>query len=192
MQATTFVFQNRYQGSCRVSRPRTASRARRAHSRATFHPRLLRPFRLCASCPSFCRTIDALWWEHTSLRIHQLPCIGEVCRLPLKLFSTWRAREEDPALRTSHEPETTTSRHASREQHHHAISQASRPNPQAVTLCDAQGSRVHQQHRSYKEKREKEQTPRCLLSLHVACGVCNEVWWRPYTTNLPPPFHKMS
>ena len=36
----------------------------------------------------------------------------------------------------------------------------------------------------------KRKTPRCLLSLHVACGVCNEVWWRPCPTNLPPPFHK--
>ena len=35
----------------------------------------------------------------------------------------------------------------------------------------------------------REKTPKCLLSLHVACGVCNEVWWRPHPTNLPPPPH---
>ena len=33
----------------------------------------------------------------------------------------------------------------------------------------------------------KKKTLRCLLSLHVSRGACNEVWWRPYPTNLPPP-----
>ena len=27
------------------------------------------------------------------------------------------------------------------------------------------------------------------LSQHVSTGACNEVWWRPYPTNLPPPPH---
>ena len=36
-------------------------------------------------------------------------------------------------------------------------------------------------------KKKKEKTLRCFLSLHVSRGVCNEVWWRPYPTNLPPP-----
>ena len=33
-----------------------------------------------------------------------------------------------------------------------------------------------------KRKEIKKKTPKCLLSLHVACGVCNEVWCRPYPT----------
>ena len=36
-------------------------------------------------------------------------------------------------------------------------------------------------------KNKKKKTLRCLLSLDVTHGVCNEVWWRPYPTNLPPP-----
>ena len=53
-------------------------------------------------------------------------------------------------------------------------------NPQAVTLCEAQGSKGI--------PKQKRQTLRCLLSLRVTHGVCNEVWWRPCPTILQPPF----
>ena len=49
-------------------------------------------------------------------------CIREVCLLPLKPFHfNLTSTRRDSALRTSHEPATTTSRHASREKHRHII-----------------------------------------------------------------------
>ena len=44
---------------------------------------------------------------------------------------------------------------------------------------------------SKKKRHKRKKTLRCLLSLHVSRGACNEVLWRPCPTNLPPPPHNL-
>ena len=87
---------------------------------------------------------------------------------------------KDPAFRTSPEPATTTTRHASRAKHQHAMPQASRSTNKPSRCESLKALKVH--------PKQKEKTLWCLLSLrvHMVCAMkCGGGPAQPTYTTIP-------
>ena len=136
-----------------------------------FHSRHLQR---CVSFPRLYHAANSRWWERTGSRVHQIKRRRGLPHAVETISLERDGQEKDSALRTSPEPATTASRHASKKKHRYAI----------PTSKSANNNKP--QHRMrLKAQKEGQKERHCGISGACVCAsVCNEVWWRPCPTNL--------